>query len=165
MLKIPGIDAEKVELYGKRFLGLIKTTKQSFQAMMEQNEDRPQDPNHMVVINISDEDDMGNSYMDDFDDDGSPRERSTYFPSREVEAWNAQCKSFDPGCFSLDIDSRRSLAGATSTECSCLISDQWATRAYWSQLQIWRSSRPWRPWCISTKRRPEQLPTEIIERV
>lgn len=131
MLKIPGIDAEKVELYGKSFLALIKTTKQSYEAMMAQQEDWPQDPNHMVVINISDEDDVGSSYMDDLDDDGSQRERSSYFPSREVEAWNAQCRSSNPGCLSLFIDGRRSLACANSSECSYLVSEHWAAGAFW----------------------------------
>lgn len=98
MLKIPGIDAERVQLYGKTFIPLINRYQDNYNAMMTNHDDRPQDPNHQIVTIISDdEDDAGNDDLDDFDDDGSQGESSTYFPSREVEAWNAQCKCFDTG--------------------------------------------------------------------
>lgn len=91
MLEIPGIDAEKVELYGNVFLKLIKNAQQVYESMMQQQEDRVQDPNHINVINISDDDESGDYDLDAFEDEASQRERSTYFPSREVEAFNAQC--------------------------------------------------------------------------
>lgn len=92
MLEIPGIDAEKVRLYGEPFLKLVKQVHNSYESMMQQQEDRTEDPNHRNVINISDDDDFGNADMDDLDDQGSPRERSSYFPIREVQDFNAQCK-------------------------------------------------------------------------
>lgn len=92
MLEIPGIDADKVRLYGKVFLNLVKRAQNFYESMMQQKEDRTEDPNHQNVINISDDDEFGNADMDDFDDQGSPRESSTYFASREVQNFNAQCK-------------------------------------------------------------------------
>ncbi len=91
MLEIPGIDPERVELYGKAFLKLIRDFQQNYESMMQQQEDRIQDPNHMNVIDISDDEVMGSNDLDDLDDDDFPRERSSHFPSRDVEAFNAQC--------------------------------------------------------------------------
>ena len=41
MLEIPGIDPDKVERYGERFLRLIKTCHEGYQLLMNQLEDRP----------------------------------------------------------------------------------------------------------------------------
>lgn len=116
MLEILGIDAEKVELYGKTFLKLIKNSQQIYESMMQQQEDRIQDPNHMNVINISDDDDTGNNDLYDFDDDDVPKERSAYFPSREVEAFNAQCRLSRPGSSRPMADQSSSVANAARTE-------------------------------------------------
>ncbi|KAL8963418.1 MAG: hypothetical protein Q9183_005011 [Haloplaca sp. 2 TL-2023] len=56
---------------------------------MQREEDHIEDPNHKNVIDISDDDEFGDYDLDDLDE-GSPPERSTYFPSREVEAFNAR---------------------------------------------------------------------------
>ncbi|KAL8963419.1 MAG: hypothetical protein Q9183_005012 [Haloplaca sp. 2 TL-2023] len=57
--------------------------------MMQREEDQIEDPNHKNVIDISDDDEFGDYDLDDLDEGSSP-ERSTYFPSREVEAFNAR---------------------------------------------------------------------------
>lgn len=114
MLEIPGIDAQKVELYGRFFLTLIHNAQHSYESMMQQQEDRIQDPNHVNVINISDDDDTGNYDLDDFDD-GSPRERSTYFPSRRVEAFNAESKSVHASSFDPTTDRGFSVTDTAST--------------------------------------------------
>lgn len=92
MLEIPGIDADRVKLYGKPFLNLIKNAQQFYESLMRQQEDCTIDPNHMNVINISDDDEYEQHDLDDLDDNGSQPQRSAYFPSRKVEAFNAQSK-------------------------------------------------------------------------
>lgn len=96
MLEFPGINGDKVRLYGKVFLNLVKRAQNFYESMMQQKEDRTEDPNHQNVINISDDDEFGNADMDDFDDQGSPRESSAYFASWEVQDFNAQCKPAQP---------------------------------------------------------------------
>jgi hypothetical protein len=61
---------------------------------MRQQEDRPQDPNHENVINISSDDDFGSHVLDNFEDNDSAHgETSSYFqPSPAVRAFNAQCQ-------------------------------------------------------------------------
>ena len=95
MREIPGIDLDKIDRYGKRFLKLIRASQQIYESMMRQQEDRPQDPNHQNVIDISSDDEfMDDGTFDDFDDaHGSQEERSSYFQvAPEVDAFNAQCK-------------------------------------------------------------------------
>ena len=92
MLEIPGIDPDKVERYGKPFLEMIKNSQQLYESMMRQQEDRTQDPNHINVINISDDEEFENHDLDDFDENDTLQERSTYFPDRDVEAFNAKSK-------------------------------------------------------------------------
>ena len=94
MLELPGIDPEKVKRWGKKFLKLIRASEAHYEAMMQQQEDRPQDPNHQTVIDISSDDDAD---YGDFDDLGgqepSQEERSSYFqPSAAVNAFNAKRK-------------------------------------------------------------------------
>ena len=89
LLEIPGIDATKVQMYAKPFLRLIQNAQQNYESMMQREEDQIEDPNHKNVIDISDDDEFGDYDLDDLDE-GSPPERSTYFPSREVEAFNAR---------------------------------------------------------------------------
>ena len=96
MLEIPGIDAERVELYCKVFLTLVRNAQHIYESMLQQQEDRVQDPNHENVINISDDEESGDYDLDAFDDEGPQKERSTYFPGPDVEAFNAQCKYILP---------------------------------------------------------------------
>lgn len=95
MLEIPNIDPDKVGRYGKLFLRLVKEAHRGYEAMMQQQEDCPQDPNHQNVIDISSDDEYGNGdELDEFDlDEESPGERSQYFPANDVNAFNAQRES------------------------------------------------------------------------
>ena len=92
MLEIPGIDPDKVERYGKIFLKLIRDAHRGYEAMMQQQEDRPQDPNHQNVIDISSDDEYGKSdgLVEIDADEESLGEPSRYFPSHDVSAFNAQ---------------------------------------------------------------------------
>ncbi len=97
MLEVRDIDPDKVERYGKRFLKLIRNAENFYETMMRANEDRPQDPNHRNVIDISsDEDDDDDDYgaLDDLEENSaSQEERSAYFQAApEVDAFNAQCR-------------------------------------------------------------------------
>lgn len=97
MLEIPNIDPEKVARYGKIFLKLIRDAHRSYEAMMQQHEDRPRDPNHLNVVEISSDDEYGDGGdLDDLDADEDSQEesrQSRYFlPSAdpEVDAFNAR---------------------------------------------------------------------------
>lgn len=97
MLNIPGIASEQVRLYGHKFLPQIRAAKREYDAMME-SENRPQDPNHMNVIDISSDDgndpDLGQGADGSFSDEESQGERSQYFqPDKAVESLYAQRKS------------------------------------------------------------------------
>lgn len=96
MLEIPGIDPDKVERYGKQFLKLVNDAHLGYEAMMQQQEDRPQDPNHQNVIDISSGDEFGDD--EDFDefegDDESQEERSHHF-DHDVDAFNARREWFE----------------------------------------------------------------------
>lgn len=88
--EIPGIDPDKVERYGREFLKLVRKSQRFYEGSMCHDQDRPQDPNHENVIDISSDD---ADEMDNFDDEASQGERSSYFrPLPEVEAFNAQCE-------------------------------------------------------------------------
>ncbi len=96
MLEIPGIDPNKVEIHGKEFLRLVREAHRNYEAMMQREEDRPQDPNHQNIIELSSDDeyDDGNE-IDDFDgNDDLGEERSHFFmPSPDVIALNERSKS------------------------------------------------------------------------
>lgn len=99
MLEIPGIDPDKVERYGQRFLKLIRNAQRGYYEMKQQQHDLPrdppEDPNHRTVINISSGDEFADGYdLDDFaGEDGSQEERSSYFHAPpEVDAFNARCE-------------------------------------------------------------------------
>lgn len=94
MLDIPGIDPQKVEIHGKEFLKLIREAHRSYEAMMQREEDRPQDPNHQNIIELSSDDEFDDKdELDDLKDDESTGERSHFFqPSPEVIALNARRK-------------------------------------------------------------------------
>lgn len=96
MLEIPGIDPQKVEIHGKEFLKLVREAHCSYEAMMQREEDRPQDPNHQNIIELSSDDEYDHGdELDDFEGDGeSGEERSHFFkPSPDVIALNARSKS------------------------------------------------------------------------
>ena len=92
MLEIPGIDPDKVRRYGKRFLKLVGTSQQGYESMMAHQEDRPRDPNHQNVIDISSDDEFGDGSLGGLGEiEGSQGETSTYFqPPDEVLAFNAR---------------------------------------------------------------------------
>ena len=93
MLKIPGIDPDKVSRYGRKFYGMIRNARRHYKQTVQQEEDRPQDPNHenVVLISSDDEDDDHAGDIEDLDDDESLQERSAYFePSPDVAAFNAR---------------------------------------------------------------------------
>ena len=94
MLKIRGIDPERVKLYGKQFLRIIRNHFNRYEAMMKEKEDRPCDPNHLNVIDISSDEDCGDDDLDELADEASQEEqRSQYFrPPPEVERFNARCR-------------------------------------------------------------------------
>jgi hypothetical protein len=91
-------------LHGPRFLKLIQEANKNYEAMMRAQEDRPVDPNHKNVVEISDDEDeddqedanvqLSQEFSDlDFDD----TETSQYFTAdhldSEVENFNAQSMS------------------------------------------------------------------------
>ena len=94
MLEITNIDPNKVQLYGKRFLKLIKASQQRYESIMRDQEDRPQDPNHQNVIDISSDNESVDQevFEDSADEYGSQEQRSSYFkPPADVQAFNARC--------------------------------------------------------------------------
>jgi bloom syndrome protein len=96
MLQIPGIDEEKLRLYGKDFLKMVNKTRQWYEETVRvQAEERP-DPNGKNVIDLvsdeednEDEDDYGSiDIEDDEEDEGEP---SAYFQQpKRVQAFNAR---------------------------------------------------------------------------
>lgn len=94
MLALPGIDADKVRRHGQVFCKMIKDAQRSYEDMMRESDDKPQDPNHEIVC-ISSGEDSDDAVSDAPDvDHAFEGERSEYFRSeQEVEAFNAQCKS------------------------------------------------------------------------
>jgi len=91
MLRIEGIDSEKVSLYHHKFLPLIRNAEKRYQDYMEQEADRPNDPNHKTVVDLcsDDNDDTGNTA----DGLGSSQdEQSSYFhqPDSDVVDFNKQ---------------------------------------------------------------------------
>lgn len=99
MLEIPGIDPNRVEIHGKEFLKLVREAHHNYEAMMQREEDRPLDPNHQNIIELSSDDefDDGNG-LDDFEADEEPAEERSHFfqPSPDVIALNARSKSVRP---------------------------------------------------------------------
>lgn len=95
MLEIPGIDPQKVDIHGKDFLKLVREAHRNYEAMMQREEDRPQDPNHQNIIELSSDDEFdGKNELDDLGDHESIEERSHFFqPSADVMALNARRKS------------------------------------------------------------------------
>ena len=92
MRKIPNIDPEKVNLYGRTFLNLVQSSQRLYKEILQGQEDRPHDPNHQNVISISSDDDFGDDAdLDELANDGYQDERSQYFAETNVGASNARC--------------------------------------------------------------------------
>ena len=98
LLKIEGIDPDKVDLYGKAFLKLIKEAHENYNALMRAQEDPPDDPNHRNVVEISDDEhgqEAAAPISPDFSDDAySDAETSQYFQAVNtgVGSFNAPSK-------------------------------------------------------------------------
>jgi bloom syndrome protein len=92
LLKIDGIEADRVERYGTRFLKLIVDAYNTYEALMRAQEDKPDDPNHRNVVEISDDDQDVEDELEDADDhEFSDEETSQYFQlAPDVAAFNAQ---------------------------------------------------------------------------
>lgn len=96
MSKIPGINAEKLLLFGKPFCKLVKDCKRSYDEILAQADEQPVDPNAQNVIDLvsddEEEDDYGSLGPSDLeDDDDDQGEPSSYFrPSEKVAAFNAK---------------------------------------------------------------------------
>ena len=93
MLELPGIDRDKVRLYGGRYLRLIRDFHKHYENMMRQQEDCPKDPNHETAVYVISDDEDEQQDLHDFVAEDERGESSTYFqPSPEVEAFNARRK-------------------------------------------------------------------------
>ena len=120
MKRISGIDEAKVQLYGARFLPLIKNAQKLYEDLQEKELEKVQDPNHENVIDLVSDDEGKNKENEeysesDFDwpmaddenlenedpqfelddesmDDEEPQQRSQYFekPPPEIQAFNSQ---------------------------------------------------------------------------
>jgi len=90
MANIDGIDQDKVQRYGTKFLPLIERCYHNYEDMMGLN-DRDMDDNHRNVIDLlSDEDD---AFAEDQEEDPLEEEQSRFFPakiSKAVQAFNNQ---------------------------------------------------------------------------
>ncbi|TVY80885.1 ATP-dependent DNA helicase hus2/rqh1 [Lachnellula suecica] len=88
MRQIPGINQDRVNRYGKKFLPLIKEYYSNYDDMTSNNDDRDIDENHQNVIDISSDDASDGDAEDD--DNISQGEQSQYFQPANVRAFNAQ---------------------------------------------------------------------------
>lgn len=90
MRDIEDIDNEKVEMYGGRFLPLIKRYHASYEAMMGKDEDRDIDQNHRNVIDLVTDDDV----QDDDDSISIEEQPSKYFINEQRAAFNAEIQRY-----------------------------------------------------------------------
>lgn len=100
LLQIEGMDEDKLTRYGPRLLKLVKIAHNNYEAMMRAQEDKPDDPNHKNVVEISSDDDDFINDGDEFDMsqsdvDFDDTETSQYFsaPDPDVECFNAQSET------------------------------------------------------------------------
>ncbi|KAF2100100.1 ATP-dependent DNA helicase [Rhizodiscina lignyota] len=84
MARIPHINTEMVRLHGKKFLQLIESTHNFYERTMWTGEERDMDPNHKVVIEISDNE-ADAERDDDEDDDEVEEDNEEYFANDEEE--------------------------------------------------------------------------------
>ena len=115
MLRIPGIDFDKVDCHGSQFYPLIRRAREHYENMMATSEDRPVDPNHENVVDlVSDDGDIDHCVderahnVEDYSDnepDSSSGKRSNYFqPPGRIASFNAQLRQ---------LESRRALETAS----------------------------------------------------
>ena len=112
MLRISGIDPEKVQFWGKPFQKLAGEAMRSYTEQIG-NERRPHDPNREEVILITDEEDANApADSDDYgsvDLDGSadpPATRSShFFHNQDEEESEAECESTNLSVEHADIES------------------------------------------------------------
>ena len=119
MKQVPGVNEAKVDVYGTKFLPLIKGAQKFYEDLIRQDEsEQPQDPNHQNVIDLVTDDEGKEHGSDDYGDDdwsfhededvenedpqfesdqdtrdeGEPNYRSQYFDTRppDVQAFNSQ---------------------------------------------------------------------------
>ena len=85
-----------VQLYGDRYLKLVRQAEQGYKDLMQQREDPPPDPNHQHVINISSDEEFGDDAdLDELANDDTQDEQSSYFRAApDVEAFNVKCKNY-----------------------------------------------------------------------
>nr|POE92437.1 atp-dependent dna helicase hus2/rqh1 [Quercus suber] len=95
MLKISGINTEKVMLYGKYFTKLVKSCRAHYDDMQAQAEEIPMDHNLRNVVNLISDDEDDDEFGDDFDpsdldEDEQGGEASGYFraDNSRVQAFN-----------------------------------------------------------------------------
>ena len=93
MLRIPDIDPAKVELFGRKFLPLVRKAQNRYDEMMVATDDTlPSSSRQDAVVEISsdddaDEDEYGS--MDGLEEVDSEEERSAYFqPDPDIQAFN-----------------------------------------------------------------------------
>ena len=94
LMEIDGVEADKVQRYGTRFIRMVRDAHNTYEALMRAQEDQPDDPNHRNVVEISDDDQDVEDEADDSDDhEFSDEETSQYFQlAPDVAAFNAQSK-------------------------------------------------------------------------
>nr|POE48826.1 atp-dependent dna helicase hus2/rqh1 [Quercus suber] len=95
MLQITGINADKVMLYGKYFIKLVKSCRAHYDEMQAQAEEAPMDHNLQNVVNLISDDEDEDEFGDDFDpsdldEDDKGGEASGYFGAENprVQAFN-----------------------------------------------------------------------------
>ena len=86
MVRIRGIDPDKVARYGKRFCKLIRMARENYQGMMGFKGDGPLDPNHRHVIDLSSDDDDDDDYSDDDDDGDDTNVAADFGRAADVQA-------------------------------------------------------------------------------
>lgn len=100
MLAIPGINQEKVQLYGKRFIPLVKKAHEMYsqmnpspnQAQVTYSQRNPShnqdmDDNHRIVIDLVDDEETDEDEYDE-DDMSQTEEHSQYFVPPDVQEFN-----------------------------------------------------------------------------
>ncbi|KIW14538.1 hypothetical protein PV08_07322 [Exophiala spinifera] len=91
--QLTGLNPEMYQVFGPLLLRLSTTSFNNYEAMMRAQEDRPDDPNHQTVVEISDDDMDGDDDFNPSDFDMGEAESSHYFGRRdEVSQFNERSK-------------------------------------------------------------------------
>ncbi|OLN88756.1 ATP-dependent helicase SGS1 [Colletotrichum chlorophyti] len=123
MRQIPGIELEKVNKFGTKFIPLIKRFQSNYNAIMsiaDEDEDMDVGGHDVVDLISSDEDEDEDEPMEDDDDDEEEEESSKYFGSGPpplapaVKEWNERMKELEtlPPGRSSSTSSARGRGGA-----------------------------------------------------